>query len=383
VYPPGEINFSPGQALAVATVSQVNDVDAMATIVPSNVMIADHSRAVQVLPASNGSRLPIRILQGTNEAKTDIQEVLRKAVPGIEFVDNTKSPKFLVDIQGSMVRLLSAEGLQLVSTFARDQNLGAAMALVMSRSVNASEILALENPSSKIKVDLRIVDRITKPTVNQRGIAVLGGITSPSRFHIRRNKEPRTNQNSLQLEVQTNADAYVSVANVDSEGGVRLLFPNEYQHGGFYPDGFVRASELVRLPDSLESGNHAGFHWDYGPPAGIDTVRVFVATDQETATKIRRRIQEIQQASSKTDRVGSRGSIADLGSLRDDLAATAFVGSVAARDRASMTPSTPSDEMNRQGSSVISPRRGIFLEQDMGVSLYDWAAASLTVIVNE
>jgi hypothetical protein len=39
--------------------------------------------------------------------------------------------------------------------------------------------------------------------------------------------------------------------------------------------------------------------------------------------------------------------------------------------------------MNRQGSSVMSPSRGIFLEQDMGLSLYDWAAASLTVIIND
>jgi len=378
IYPPGETKFRPGQALAVATVSRLNDVDAMATIVPSNATIANHSRAVQLLLSSNGSRLPVRILLGTNKSGKDIEEVLRQAVPGIEFVDNTKSPKFLVDVQGSDVRLLSAEGLQVVSTFARDQNLGSAMALVMSRSVNASEILTLENPSSKIKVDVHIVNRITsKPAVNQRGIAVLTGNTSPSRFHIRRDKEPRTSQNSLQLEVQTNADAYVSVADVDSEGGVKLLFPNEYQSRDFYPDGYVRASEVVRLPDSLKSGNRAGFHWDYGPPAGTDTVRVFAATDLETAKKIRRRIQEIQQASPKPDRVGSRGGVADLGSLRDDLAATALVD---ARDLASMTSST---EMNRQDSSMMSPGRGIFLEQDMGPSFYDWAAASLTMIVDD
>ena len=391
VYPPGETKFRPGQALAVATVSRVSDVDAMATIVPSNAIIVDRSRAVQLLPASNGPRLPVRIIDGAKETGKDIEEALRQAVPGIEFVDNTKSPKFLVDVQGSVVRLLSAEGLQLVATFGKDQNWGAAMALIMSRSVNASEILTLENPSSRLKVDLRIVNRLTaKSAVNQRGVAVLAGNTSPSSFRIRRDKEHRTSQNSLQLEVQTDADAYVTVANVDSEGGVRLLFPNEYQRSGFYPDGFLRRSELMRLPDSLDSNNRAGFHWDYGPPAGIDTIRVFAATDLETATKIRHRIQEIQHGSPKLDKVVSRGGMADLGSLRGDLASTAVQGSAYTQERSSLE--SPDERHTRShaftprgttDSAVMPPRRGIFLEQDMGPGSYDWAAASVTVEVND
>jgi hypothetical protein len=56
------------------------------------------------------------------------------------------------------------------------------------------------------------------------------------------------------------------------------------------PQGRVRANELVTIPDSLAPGNRAGFHWDYSPPAGMDTVRVFASTDAATANAIRQRI---------------------------------------------------------------------------------------------
>ena len=90
-------------------------------------------------------------------------------------------------------------------------------------------------------------------------------------------------------------DAYLTIVDVDAEGGVNLLFPNDAQARDFLADGLVRGGAVTRIPDSLAEDNRAAFHWDYTPPAGIDTIRVFATTDLETAQLIRRLAREARQ----------------------------------------------------------------------------------------
>ena len=69
--------------------------------------------------------------------------------------------------------------------------------------------------------------------------------------------------------------------------------PHSYAKEGFHPDGFIHGGETVRIPDSLEKGNRAGFFWDFQPPAGVDVIQVFASTDLETAKTIREWIRRI------------------------------------------------------------------------------------------
>jgi hypothetical protein len=97
------------------------------------------------------------------------------------------------------------------------------------------------------------------------------------------------------LEIRVDRDAYLTIVDVDADGGVNLLFPNDAQARNFLPDGFVRAGSATRIPDSLAEDNRAAFHWDFAPPAGNDTIRVFATTDLETARSIRRLAGEARQ----------------------------------------------------------------------------------------
>ena len=45
--------------------------------------------------------------------------------------------------------------------------------------------------------------------------------------------------------------------------------------------------ETILIPESLESGNRARFFFDYAPPSGTDTIRVFASVDPETTRTIR------------------------------------------------------------------------------------------------
>jgi hypothetical protein len=276
--------------------------------------------------------------------------------------------------------------------------------LVVSRSANASELLALDNPSSQLKVEVRVAT--AKPPVTARGVAVVAD-TQPAHYRIRRQGGPRTSENSLQLEIRTGVDGYVTVVDVDSEGGVNLLFPTQHQRPDYYPEGRIRAGKPVLLPDSLQPLNRAGFHWDYTPPQGTDTIRVFVSTDLETAQMIRQRVRTLQTSAAQArGGVITRAAVAaSVWSLRQDLANVATRGFVKVSDPTPAVPTTPvpasgqlasapppvgaethstSGEQQATASQSAPP----FPEKQAGQPKSsqvapDWTATSVTVLVEE
>ena len=323
IHPPGNTMFVPGQALAVATVNKMDGPDAKATYRPSSVKIPDQSRAVALMPAPAQNKIPIRIVD-TSAAKTKrIEEVLARAIPNVVLVPSDEPSQYLIEQPDQEIRLLTADGLQTVAAFSdKADDWGSSLAHVVFRAATAGELLALDNPSAELKIDLQVshASVSSKAVMTTRGISVLAANTQPVGFRIRLPGQPRARDNSLQIELKVNKDAYVTIVDVDSEGSIRLLFPNDYVRPEFYPQGLIRAGAVALLPDSLQTNNHAGFYWDYGAPKGIDTIRVFASTDFDTTDIIRRRITYLQNKDLTTrgDR-GERRFGDGLRSVRDDL----------------------------------------------------------------
>jgi hypothetical protein len=243
-----------------------------------------------------------------------------------------------------------------------------------------------------LKVNVRVVNAAAqKVSVGTRGIAVVAGNTKPAQYRIRRPKEARSEKNSLQLEISVSADSYLTIVDVDSEGGVNLLFPNNYQERSFVADGFVRAGETVLIPDSLKPSNHAGFYWDYTPPKGTDTVRVFTSTDVQTAQMLRQRVQTLQTTASQTSGgVKTRGVAASIGTIRQDLAKIATRGIVTVYDPTSHVPGAPIADQPEPSSSVApAPAAPVAQTPPVPASepavptspAADWAATSVTILV--
>ena len=396
VYPPNETRFSPGKSLGLLTVTQERGKDAVATAQVSAFTIPAGARAVAFLPAAITERVPIRLVNIPNDRRGKIEQILREQGHEITIVEPGQPAQFLVELKGNQLQLFSADGLQQLSSFALDSaQWGAGLARVLSRSASASELLTLDNPSAQIKVDVRIAGT---PHRQPRGIAVVAD-TQPAQYRIRRDGEPRTANNSLQLEIQATADSYLTIVDVDSEGHLNLLFPSVHQQPSFYPDGRVRAGESVTIPDSLQSGNHAGFHWDYAPPAGTDTVRVFASTDLETAQAIRQRIAITSPPGTlATAMVTTRSVVTTkVTNLRQDLSriATRGLASVydttpAALTSQSAVASTPAPtaqppahlESRPPASTNVSPAIAQSTAQTSDLaSAADWTAASLTIEV--
>lgn len=396
VYPPNETRFSPGKSLGLLTVTQERGKDAVATPQGTAFPIPSGARAVAFLPAASTERVPIRLGDIPNDRRDKIEQVLREQGREVQIVQPGQPAQFLVEVKGNQVQLYSADGLQLVSSFAMDNaQWGAGLALVLSRSANASELLTLDNPSAQIKVDVRISGA---PRRQARGIAVVAD-TQPAQYHIRHEGEPRTPGNSLQLEIQATADSYLTIVDVDSEGRLNLLFPTVHQQATFYPEGRVRAGDVVTIPDSLQSGNHAGFHWDYAPPAGMDTVRVFASTDLETAQTIRQRVTTTSPPGlATTAKVTTRSIVTtSVTNLREDLSriATRGLSSVYDPTPAALTshPAAPSSPMPTAPTAVpsspqpptstnLSPGVAQSTTQTSAVApAADWTATSLTIEV--
>ena len=227
-------------------------------------------------------------------------------------------------------------------------------------------------------------------------------------YHIRKANEPRSLSNSLQLEVTSDTDAYITIVDVDAEGNVNVLFPNSYQNPRYYPDGFIKAGRTVLLPDSLQSGNQAGFHFDYANPPGVDTIRVFASTTSELAQRIRQAVE-----GGNTQGFGGRsqmaGSLAHLASLRQELVGSVTRGlitvpddsvppvSQSAMSTVEQTPLAMVDQLPSQNSmpesiGYIQDRPAESFPPDpsnhldaqampVGLPISDWTAVSVTVLV--
>jgi hypothetical protein len=338
IYPPADANFAPGAAIAVASVLQASGKDGIAALQPANAAIPNGARAVALLPAGSSPQIAIRVVGVPPERRKSIEDTLRSFLKDVEIVSADRPARFAVDVQRDTLRLLSADGLQVVASFPLSSaQWGAGLAVVVSRSANATELLTLDNPSSQIRVDARVANAPPATRgLGTRGVTVVAD-TQPAQYRIRRPGDARTPQNSLQLEIRTSADAFLTVVDVDSEGGVNLLFPVEQQRPGFYSDGLVRAGEAVMLPDSLQSGNRAGFFWDYSPPRGSDTIRIFASTDLQTAHAIRQRVRAVSATASRGG-VATRAVAAAVSDLRTTFRSLATRGIVTVQDPTSHVP---------------------------------------------
>lgn len=356
IYAPGERAFVPGRAVAVATVIGSSGKDSRATLGPATASVAPASRAVMLMPAPVAPRIAIRIVDTPEPRRREIEAVLRRTIHNVVIVAAGQSARFLIDTQGDTLRLLTADGLQMVGAFdARTGQWGQAVARVVSQSANAAELLMLDNPTSQLRVSTQIAGA---PAPATRDIVLAA--TRPAELRFRRAGEPRSSFNSLQLMISVTSDAYLTIVDVDSEGNVHLLFPSDAQRRDFVPEGRVSANQPLLIPDSLAPGNRAGFFWDYGPPAGIDTIRVFASTDLQTAHLIRERVRALQPAASTTQAFDVTQRVGQgFDGLRRDLTGLATRGITVTAD----------DTSSGSGAAVSQ--------------VADWAAATLTIAIRD
>lgn len=416
IYPEGETAFDPAQAQAFAVVKAVKNQDAVAVISPKQANVSPRGRAVLVAPAPESKAIPVALRNVPPAQARQLKELLGKQMGDVKFVGEQEFARFIVESRGDGLHVLSADGTKELMTLPAKPGTQAIASLsqVLVQSRNASQLLNLENPTSQMHVSVRVVQ------VGERGIAVVSDKMEAPVYHIRQANQPRSLSNSLQLEVASDTDAYITIVDVDAEGNVNVLFPNSYQNPRYYPDGFIKAGRTVLLPDSLQSGNQAGFHWDYANPPGVDTIRVFASTTLDLAQRIRQAV-----AGGNSPGLGGRpattNSLAHLASLRQELVGNMTRGLITVPDDSVAPGSQPTMATGEQPQLAMvdqmpvqnSTPEGIGYVQDtpapsfqpdsskmggmnsdqtlnsqieaqampMGLPVSDWTAVSVTVLI--
>ena len=404
LYPDGETAFDPAKAQGFAVVKSVQEGHAIARISGGSTVTTGKGRAIMIAPAPQSQRIPVRLLNVPSDQAKDLKRVLQQKLGEIEFVGADQFARFLVDAKDHTWHVYSADGEKEILSLPVSANQKSldSMAQVLVQSRNASQLLALENPATQMNLDVRVVQ------VGQRGIAVVSDRMEAPVYHIRHAGESRTLSNSLQLEVTSDTDCYITIVDVDAEGNVNVLFPNAYQNQTFHADGFVRAGRSILLPDSLNGGNRAGFHWDYANPPGVDTIRVFASTDRQLTNRIRQSVGSSGQSGLNQGVIVGK-PLAQLVSLRNELIGGMTRGLITVPDEPMVEPAAyentqsaerpssqdaypqqaegnafPGGEQNMgydpgvaYESEAVDPLQTIPVQQPVA----DWTAASVTVLV--
>ena len=392
IFRPGETRFLPARVIATGVVTETRGRDSLlelSTRTKGVQGIPPDSRAVPIAsPAAE--RVPIRLGRVPPALREKLGELLGKRPEGIaEVVGEEKFARFILDQipeAGSRWSVSDSTGLTAVKVF-EDKALEALTAelerfLVRSRS--ATELLALDNGLSSLELEVEVrggrsgentggAERpgSTDFGEDRRAIRVVADTAAP-RYRIRKQGEPRTRENSLQLEVRASADCYITIVDVDSEGGINVLFPNPAQGPDFLPEGRIPGGEKVLVPDSLQAGNRARFFLDYAPPGGVDTIRVFASVSPETTRTIREFVDRAR------GEVGTRAASRSLRDMQLALAAPRGVAVVA--DDAAVDPGSAEPSGLDIASGLVPGDPG---SESAASSEGEWASRSITILVED
>jgi len=293
IYGADTTKFIFGRATARATVTGHAKGHAVATLDPADAKIPKQARAVALMTARGESRVAIRFGAAPEaDRKALAAELERESI--VRFARKGEFARFVIAREPDGWAVFGAAGTEkIVSIRATDASRAARqLARVLARWQTAHELVSIENEAARMRLELRLVGE-PAPAVRKGLQSRSVGVTASSadvarRFH--QAGQERTPQNHLVLELRASRDCYLTIVDVDGEGNVNVLFPNNYQNRDFLPDGLIRGGQHARIPDSLATGNRAGFVWDLRPPGGLDTIRAFATTDLDTARAIRKHV---------------------------------------------------------------------------------------------
>jgi len=231
------------------------------------------------------------------------RELLRRAiapdiVDQVEWVDSVDDADVVVDCRGTNeCEIFGPGGVVRVATLTLpdDTQVEQRVAAFAANADSIAELLSTDNTGNSFRLQLGASGRPATGTaaLGTRGITLTASVAN---HHIRfyDPRDERSQLNSLQLTVQSDTPCYLTLVSVDSAGTVQQLLPNPIsEQTRFVPDGFLQAGQNYLVPDSFDDGNRAGFHLDYAPPAGTDTVRAFCTVDRRLATALREDVADI------------------------------------------------------------------------------------------
>jgi len=184
---------------------------------------------------------------------------------------------------------------------------------ILLNAPTLADLVSLDNPQAELQIRMRAagVPDVRSRSSSTRTVKVSVN-TRNHRLGYYQSGMPRTRENSLQLEVSSNQDCYLTLASLNSKGDAYLLLPNSGQElSGFLSKGRLSANISVLIPDALADENAAGFHYDFSPPGGTDRIIAVCFADLPDAERFRAQIAKLELGGTLDAglfKVGKRGA---------------------------------------------------------------------------
>jgi hypothetical protein len=335
LYRDGEREFPVAGLLATVRVQRLEG-DIAHAVYLSGRRIEGPGRAIRLAAPPPPAESEIAWRSGPESARRSIEVELRKLRSSARVVRDPTFAVLGIEWDEGEGRLYGIDGATLVEVLedATPVDVARLVHARLDRHANAKALHALANPASQMSLSIDVVGHpsASGPSSTDEG-SVTDGMravmivadTAPPAIRIKRPSEPRTLENSLQIEVESDRDCYLTVIDLDVSGGVSVLFPNPIsEKRRFHPSGRLGGGRAIRIPDSLESGNRAGFFLDYGPPAGLDTIFAHCAESLELATTLRDRVAGGEKGAGGGQALRGTGGVGESRSL-DEIPLRSFV----------------------------------------------------------
>jgi len=256
----------------------------------------------QALALASSKRRPqqgmTRVFVEPGKRKLLQRSIAADAAKTIKWTDKPEDADAVIECgENGDCHIYGPGGVVRVATLVLDDGpeIAQRVAAVAAGADAVAELLSVDNSSGALGLQLSASGAAQTDAVplGTRGIKLTASVGNHKiRFY--NPLDERTRLNSLQLAVQSDMACYLTLVSVDSAGTVQQLLPNpisEQTH--FVPEGLIQAHQNYMIPDSFDDSNRAGFHLDYAPPAGTDTVRAFCTADRRLAAALRKDIADI------------------------------------------------------------------------------------------
>ena len=316
IYPPGEKAFPPDQAQAFALVIKPKDQKTIGKVSPKDTVVVKGSRAVLFASAPKSQDIRVRFRDVPAVHQETLKERLQHESQRINIVAAGERAEVLINVKEDIIQILSADSEDVLGNYSQPDLWQSMKQLVtaLTRDQTVANLSWIDNPVSQIRLKARVVQAKQNQQANQNRL-------SDPVLHIRGLEEPRASTNSLQLELWSNMDGYLTILDIDQSGEASVLFPNRHQRKTFYPDGLIRAGEKITIPDTLEARNVAGFHWDIAGRPGRESIWIVQSTSRIAATHLRNYIAEsFRQTATERTRGGHKPpSFNPMAGLREEL----------------------------------------------------------------
>jgi len=279
-----DLDFDPSQSLGIAHAVALEGDDARLELAPGEQVQETRARAVLM---AHPQPDPTALFLADELTHARLASALSEYLPGVRLADRESDADWTIADNEGGFQLSRADGLELaVRPDASDPDPIEEIGTFLRRAELIELLNGLDRPSSELHVELLLATE-DRPTPESRSRGLNFDALGLPTLRVFSEGDSASLRNNLVVVTRARRDCYLTLVDVDGEGGVSVLFPNaRSEEAGFLPAGSLEPMTWTRIPSGM-GGPQSGFRWTVGLPVGLETVIAVATSDLQAARSVR------------------------------------------------------------------------------------------------